>query len=84
MRFRVLRDVVKTFTKVGKNAVPLNKDAAEKPAAKFYITELDLANTTQGRKRQVRFIELMKQDFEEFHGKLEKKSGSVKLGQGQT
>lgn len=81
--FKVSKDALKAFQKVAKSIVPLQNEKEKKiPNQKIYMTEFDFVNTSHGRKCQVRFLELMKKDYEAHHHKISGKNGITKLPKG--
>ena len=81
--FKVSKDALKAFQKVAKSTVPLQNEKEKKiPNQKIYMTEFDFVNTSHGRKCQVRFLELMKKDYEAHHHKISGKNGITKLPKG--
>ena len=61
-------------------AMEPEKDA--KANMKVIMTEFDLGNSSHCRKCQMRFLELMRRDFENFHWRFIKSAGTAKLAKG--
>lgn len=82
VQFKLSKSAVKAFKKVSRSYVPMQPEKSDKPCSKVFMTEFDFGNNAFGRKCQIRFLQLLKQDFETHHWKLVRGDGSVKLPKG--
>lgn len=82
VQFKLSKSAVKAFKKVSRSYVPMQPEKSDKPCSKVFMTEFDFGNNAFGRKCQIRFLQLLKQNFETHHWKLVRGDGSVKLPKG--
>ena len=82
MQYLINKDALTAFHKVGKNQVAVDHEENSKSNMKVIMTEFDLGNNAHGRKCQIRFLELMRRDFENFHWRFVNSAGIAKLAKG--